>query len=237
MFVPMIHHWIGRDDMACVLREIAAVNPQAAEQAAVMLQRGDVDAVLDLPVTLDVVRGLGGRPAPLPLSILWYVPVRAALRERGESNVRFADFTATIPVAFHSMRSIREAQPGESGLEGWMRSITSLPRYSLVRAKRSAQLAAMALWWVGCYPERVQHLGGVGMLRAYVDFAAGAFADAAGTLCQRAPDAADIYRQVSARAALVSAALTEVKRDYLGAQAHDQSRRLDRFLTRLRPAT
>lgn len=234
MFVPMIHRWISRDDMACVLAEIAAVDPPAAERAAATLQAGDIDAVLDMPITLDVVRGMGGRPAPLPLSILWYVPVRAALRGRGESNVRFADFTATIPVAFHSMRSVREAQPGESGLEAWMRSITSLPRYSLVRAKRSAELAAIALWWVGCYPERVQHLGGVGMLRAYVDFAAGAFAEASRTLHRRAPDAADIYRHVSARATLVSTALSEVKRDYLGPHAHSHEARLDRFLGRLR---
>lgn len=231
----MIHQWIGRDDMASLLAEVAKVNRSAAERGSAALQQGDVDTVLDLPVTLDVVRGMGGAPAPLPLSILWYVPVRAAMRKRGESNIRLADFTATIPVLFHSMAIVRSMQRGEQGLAAWHRSIATLPSHTVVRAERSAQLAAVALWWAGCFPETVERRGGSGMLRAYVDFASTAFAESARILRRSAPEAADVYRQASGRVALVRQAMADVKSEYLDADAHTRSARLGRFLSRLQP--
>src|SRR5205823_5311933 len=78
-----------------------------ARAAAEAVEAGAVDAVLDSPAALEAVRGQGGAPAAVPLSILWYVPVRAALRARGVSDVELADYAATLPVVFATWRGGR----------------------------------------------------------------------------------------------------------------------------------
>ena len=81
MILPTVHRSLQRGDLARLVAEIARGAPDAAGPAVEALETGDVDALLDQSAALDAVRGFGGAPAPLPLTLLWYVPVRAALRE------------------------------------------------------------------------------------------------------------------------------------------------------------
>src|SRR6266516_2235735 len=98
MITPLIHRVLTREDLARLVAEIGRLDRAEA---------GAVDAVLDSPVALDAVRGQGGAPAAVPLPILWYVPVRAALRARGVSDVELADYAATLPVVFTTWRAVR----------------------------------------------------------------------------------------------------------------------------------
>src|SRR2546422_9550714 len=82
------------------------------------LQAGAVDTVLDSPVALEAVRGRGGAPAPLPLTLLWYIPIRAELRVRGVTDVEVADYTATVPGRFAPPRPGRVGARGENGGAG-----------------------------------------------------------------------------------------------------------------------
>ena len=98
MIIPMIHRWLRRNDLALLVAEIAEADADAAQRAITALDAGNVDAVLDSPTALAVVRGRGGAPAALSLPLLWYIPVRATLRELGVPDIDIADFTATLPV-------------------------------------------------------------------------------------------------------------------------------------------
>src|ERR1044072_8231658 len=66
-------------------------------------------------------RGGGGAPsAPLPLPLLWYIPIRAQLRHRGVSDILLADYAATLPVVFAASQSQRAIAQGVNGMEeGW----------------------------------------------------------------------------------------------------------------------
>lgn len=233
MVVPMIHRLIRRDDLARLVTEIAHTNPQAAYRAARAMEAGQVDRLLDLPIALEAVRGRGGTPAPLPLTLLWYVPVRATLRQLGEDDITIADYTATLPVAFVSTSSFRHVAHGDPAITAWTQSIEELPASTVVQGERAAYCGALALWWVGCFPERIEKRGGSGMLRAYVDFAASALRRASTLLYKHAPETATLYAQASERASTLTDALSAVRRDYLGTQAHTSDGRLSRFLSRL----
>ena len=100
MIAPLIHRVLTREDLARLVAEIGRLDRAEARAAAEAVEAGAVDAVLDSPAALEAVRGQGGAPAAVPLSILWYVPVRAALRARGVSDVELADYAATLPVVF-----------------------------------------------------------------------------------------------------------------------------------------
>src|SRR6266704_2365018 len=109
MITPLIHRVLTREDLARLVAEIGRLDRAEARAAAQAVEAGAVDAVLDSPVALDAVRGQGGAPAAVPLPILWYVPVRAALRARGVSDVELADYAATLPVVFTTWRGARRA--------------------------------------------------------------------------------------------------------------------------------
>lgn len=234
MIVPLIHRLLRRDDLARLIAAIGRIDTEAASRGSRALDRGAIDDILDSPQALDAVCGNGGTPAPLPLTLLWYVPVRASLREQGELDIPLADYAATLPVVFASARQLFAAGRQDSGLVPWTRSVTSLPRGTVIRAERAAFVASVALWWAGCFPERVRHLGGSGMVRAYVDFAAWALEDAAASLHRRSPDTARVYGHAARRTRLVRDALGECRAHYLAPHAHSASNRLERFLERLR---
>ncbi len=230
MITPLIHRALTREDLARLVAEIGRVNQAEARAAEEAIQAGEVDAVLDSPVALDAVRGRGGAPAAVPLSLLWYVPVRATLCARGVSDVELADYAATLPVVFATWRAVRTVAHGETGIDVWWRYVASLPDGTTAQAEGAADVAALALWWAGCFPEWVsRRAAGRGMLRAYVTFAAQALELAARILGPIGP----LYGRAAAQAEALQAALTEARRDYLGRDVHSARSRLERFLSRL----
>src|SRR5436189_2856936 len=237
MIMPLIHRVLTREDLARLVAEIGRVDQSEARAAEEAIQAGDVDAVLDSPAALEAVRGRGGAPAPVPLTILWYVPVRAALRARGVSDVELADYAATVPVVFATWRAVRAVARGETGINVWWRYVASLPDGSVAQAEGAADVAALALWWAGCFPEWVtRRAAGRGMVRAYVTFAAQALALAARILAPRGP-VASLCARAADEAEALHAALAEARRDYLGRDIHSAERRLERFLARLGPGS
>ncbi len=235
MIVPIIHQMLRRDDLARLVAEIAVSDPRSAKDAAKRLEAGQIDALLDLPISLKAVRGRAGVPGALPLPLLWYVPIRALLRDQGVEDITIADFTATIPVSFVSSRSARRFGLGDPAITSWAASIGSLPHGTIVRAERAAYCAALALWWAGCFPERVESHGGRGMLRAYVDFAAGAFEQASQVLDGLEPATAKVYQEAAQKATVIYATLDRARRDYLGNRVHTPRERIRRFLKRMGP--
>jgi len=156
--------------------------------------------------------------------------VRAALRARGVSDVELADYTATLPVVFATWRAVRTVAHGENGIDVWWRYVSSLPDGTTAQAEGAADVAALALWWAGCFPEWVsRRMGGQGMLRAYVTFAAQALALAARIYGPNGP----LYGRAAHQAEALHAALIEARRDYLGRDVHSTQSRLERFLGRL----
>jgi hypothetical protein len=238
MIAPMIHKMLRREDLKRLVDEIAITDPQEAYPAERKLEAGKVDALLDSEVALQAVRGRGGAPGSLPLTLLWYVPVRAALRQRGERNIELADYTASLPVAFLSARAGNRLAGGDSTLAAWTSAIHALPRATVAQGERAAYCGALALWWTGVFPERVSRRAqGGGMIRAYVDFAAGALDLAARTLWKIAPKPAALYAAAAERTSILRDALHDVGRDYLGRDAHTPEGRLQRYLERLTPDT
>jgi hypothetical protein len=230
MITPLIHRKLTREDLAQLVAEIGRLDHAEARAAEEAIQAGAVDTVLDSPVALEAVRGRGGVPAAVPLSILWYVPVRAALRARGVTDIELADYAATLPVVFATWRAVRTVARGETGIGVWWRYVTSLPDGTTAQAEGAADVAALALWWAGCFPEWVsRRMAGRGMLRAYVTFAAQALALAARVLTPVAP----LYARAAGEAEALQAALAEARRDYLGRDVHSTHSRLERFLGRL----
>ncbi len=229
MITPLIHRALTREDLAQLVAEIGRLDQAEARAAEEAIQAGAVDSVLDSPVALDAVRGRGGAPAAVPLSILWYVPVRAALRARGVTDVELADYAATLPVVFATWRSVRTVARGENGIDVWWRYVASLPDGTTAQAEGAADVAALALWWAGCFPEWVsRRMAGRGMLRAYVTFAAQAL-----TLAARLTPFTPLWARAAGETEALQAALAEARRDYLGRDVHSAHSRLERFLGRL----
>jgi hypothetical protein len=230
MIRPLIHRALTREDLGRLVAEIGRLNKAEARAAEEAIQAGEVDTVLDSPVALDAVRGRGGAPAAVPLSLLWYVPVRALLCARGVSDVELADYAATLPVVFATWRAVRTVARGETGIDVWWRYVASLPDGTTAQAEGAADVAALALWWAGCFPEWVcRRMAGRGMLRAYVTFAAQALALAARILGPNGP----LYERAAGQVEALHAALAEARRDYLGRDVHAPERRLERYLDRL----
>src|SRR5881296_1087764 len=233
MITPLIHRVLTRDDLARLVAEIGRLDRAEARAAAEAVEAGAVDAVLDSPAALEAVRGQGGAPAAVPLSILWYVPVRAALRARGVADVELADYAATLPVVFATWRAVRTVARGETGLGVWSRYVSSLPDGTVAQAEGAADVAALALWWAGVFPERVtRRAAGEGTLRAYVTFATQALTLAARILGPSEP-LSPFWTRAADQAEAVQRALAEARRDYLGRDVHSPESRLQRFLGRL----
>ena len=233
MIQPMVHQSLGRDDMARLVSAIHCGNPHAAETAARALEDGRVDLVLDAPEALDAVRGYGGAPAPLPHTLLWYIPIRAALRDSGEHDILLADFAASIPLAFLQSRATDLVHRGDQTLAAWWRAVAVSPAKSRARAERAAQCGALALWWAGCFPQHVVRGGGPGMIRAYLTFSTTMLVQASYLVCGRLPRLAAIYQHAAHRVGLIHQALRGTAVDYLGSDAHSPAGRLSRYLTRL----
>lgn len=235
MITPIIHRVLTREDLTRLVAEIGRVDEAEARSAEEAVQAGEVDAVLDSPAALEVVRGRGGAPAAVPLTILWYVPVRAALRARGVTDVELADYAATVPVVFATWRAVRSVARGETGIGRWWRYVASLPDGTVAQAEGAADVAVLALWWAGCFPEWVtRRAAGRGMLRAYVTFAAQALTLAARIMAPRGP-MASLCARAADEAEALHAALAEARHDYLGRDTHSAASRLERFLSRLGP--
>ena len=230
MIAPLIHRVLTREDLARLVAEIGRLDQAEARAAEERVQAGEVDAVLDSPLALEAVRGRGGAPAAVPLPLLWYIPVRAALRARGVADVELADYAATLPVVFATWRAVRTVARGETGIGLWWHYVTSLPDGTVAQAEGAADVAALALWWAGCFPEWVmRRAAGRGMVRAYVTFAAQALALAARILGPHGP----FYARAADSTEAVHAALADARRDYLGRDVHSADSRLERFLGRL----
>ena len=75
----------------------------------------------------------------------------------------------------------------------------------------------------------MRRAAGRGMLRAYVTFAAQAFAVAARIFGPNGP----LWARAAGQAEALHAALAEARRDYLGRDVHSTHSRLERFLGRL----
>src|SRR5438309_126816 len=83
MITPLIHRVLKREDLARLVAEIGRLDQGEARVAEEAVRAGEVDAVLDSAAALDAVRGRGCAPAAVPLTLLWYVPVRGAPPARG----------------------------------------------------------------------------------------------------------------------------------------------------------
>src|SRR5260370_14654082 len=153
MITPLIRRVLKREALARLVAEIGAVDAAEARAAEQAVQAGDVDAVLDSPAAVEAVRGRGGAPAAVPLTILWYVPVRAALRARGVPDVELADYAATMPLVFATWQAVRTLARGEPGLGVWWRYVASLPHGTVAHAEGAADVAALALWWAGRFSQ------------------------------------------------------------------------------------
>jgi hypothetical protein len=250
MIQPTVHRSLRREDLACLVAAIHRGNAKAGRSAARALDAGAVHEVLDAPEALEAVRGYGGAPAPVPLTLLWYVPVRAALRARGENDVPLADFTASIPLAFLRTTATELAQAGERGIVAWWRAVVGLPAGSRVRAERACRCGALALWWSGCFPQHVerrggalwwsgcfpQHVerrGGKGMIRAYLGFGATMLWETAHLVEGHSSALSALYRRAAERIELLRESLQAAAVDYLWPDAHTPEGRLNRYLERM----
>ena len=234
MIRPIIHRQLTRSDLACLVDEIARMDVAEGREADQALQAGAIDTVLDSPAALEAVLGHGGAPAALPLTLLWYVPVRAQLRLRGVTDILLADYAATLPVVFATTHSQRAIAQGVAGMSEWWRYVAALPQGTLAQAEAAADSASLALWWAGCFPEWVERGGsGHGMVRAYVTFAGRMLALAADLLETSAPQEASLCARAAEARTELHAALTEARVDYIGEETHSSESRLNRFLRRL----
>src|SRR2546423_12180294 len=128
MIRPIIHRQLTRGDLACLVDEIARMDVSEGREADEALQAGAVDTVLDSPAALEAVLGRGGAPAPLPLTLLWYIPIRAQLRARGVTDIVVADYAATLPVVFATSHTHSAIAHGEDGMADLWRLLAALPR-------------------------------------------------------------------------------------------------------------
>ena len=143
MIRPIIHRQLTRGDLACLVDEIARMDVNEGREADQALQAGAVDAVLDSPAALEAVLGRGGAPAPLPLTLLWYIPIRAQLRFRGVTDILLADYAATLPVAFataHSHSAIARTGPA------WRRGGSSSPHCRRAPSRRRKPRRTRRAW-------------------------------------------------------------------------------------------
>lgn len=234
MIRPLIHRQLTRGDLACLVDEIARMDVSEGREADEALQAGAVDTVLDSPAALEAVLGRGGAPAPLPLTLLWYIPIRAELRTRGVTDILLADYAATLPVVFATSRSQQAIAKGENGMAEWWRYVAALPQGTVAQAEAAADAAAVALWWAGCFPEWVERGGaGQGTVRAYVTFAGRMLALAADLLEASAPEEASLCARAAEARIELHAALIEARVEYIGDDPHSSENRLNRFLRRL----
>jgi hypothetical protein len=233
MIAPTVHRQLRRADVQELISAIGRTDQRAAGEAAAALERGDVDTVLDTPAAAEAVRGHGGAPAPVSLLLLWYVPVRAELLARHESNIPVADFTASVPLFFTRARR-RSAQFTNTYLTDWVRTVESLPRGTTGRAEAASRCAARALWWAGCFPTHLEERYGAGARKAFLTLAASMLREASRIIGSKAPDLAELYARVAGEVDLLGDALHTVAVGYLGKDAHSARGRLDRYLARLR---
>ncbi|HLZ45234.1 MAG TPA: hypothetical protein VKQ05_06110 [Gemmatimonadales bacterium] len=234
MIRPIIHRQLTRGDLARLVDEIARMDVAQGRAADEALQAGAVDTVLDSPAALEAVLGRGGAPAPLPLTLLWYVPIRAQLRVRGVTDILLADYAATLPVVFATARPQTAVAQSENGMADWWRFVAALPQGTVAQAEAAADAAALALWWAGCFPEWVERGGtGAGTVRAYVTFAGRMLALAADLLEACAPEEAALCGRAAEARTELHAALAEARVDYIGDDPHSSESRLNRFLKRL----
>lgn len=233
MIRPIIHRQLTRGDLACLVEEIARMDVSEGREANEALQAGAVDTVLDSPAALEAVLGRGGAPAPLPLTLLWYIPVRAQLRARGVTDIVLADYAATLPVVFASSQPQAAIARAENGMAEWWRYVAALPQGTVAQAEAAADAAALALWWAGCFPEFVERGGSGGMVRAYVTFAGRMLALAADLLEASAPEEAALCIRAAEARTELHAALAEARVEYIGDDPHSSESRLNRFLRRL----
>jgi hypothetical protein len=233
MIQPTVHRSLRREDLTRLVAAIHRGDAQAGRSAARALEAGAVHELLDAREALDAVRGYGGAPAALPLTLLWYVPVRAELRARGEQDIPLADFTASIPLAFLRTTATEVGRTGERGIVAWWRAVVGLPAGSRVRAERASRCGALALWWSGCFPQHVERRGGRGMIRAYLDFGATMLSETAHLVEGYSVTLSTLYRRAAERIELLRDSLQAASADYLGPDAHTTQGRLERYLRRL----
>src|SRR5260370_19418000 len=93
-----------------------------------------------------------------------------------------------MPVGFATWQAVRTGARGEPGIGVWWRYVASLPDGTVAQAEGAADVAALALWWAGCFPEWVmRRAAGRGLIRAYVTFAGQALVLAAPLLALPRP--------------------------------------------------
>ena len=236
MITPMIHRVLSRNDLAQLVAHIAQLDAVEGRSAGQALEAGRIDEILDSPAALDAVRGNGGVPAALSLALLWYIPIRAALRERGVTDVELADYAATLPVSFISSSATGHVAKGSNGIALWWDSISALPPGTVAQGERAAEVGALALWWAGLFPEWVtRRNGGRGVLRAYATFAGQALLLASQVMSRGAPHTASLFARAADHTAVLREALNDSRRGYLGRGVHTKEHRLERFLSHLRP--
>src|SRR5256714_1369896 len=152
MIRPIIHRQLSRGDLARLVDEIARMDVSEGREADEALHAGAVDTVLDSPAALEAVLGRGGAPAPLPLTLLWYIPIRAQLRLRGVTDIVLADYAATLPVVFATSHSRTAIAQGEDGMSEWWRYVAALPRGTVAQAEAAADAAGVGMWGGGGVP-------------------------------------------------------------------------------------
>jgi hypothetical protein len=235
MRVPEIHRHLTRDDLAILTGEISRLDRSEGRKAREAVNRGDIDTVLDSDAALQAVLGRGGPPGAISLPVMWYVPIRAELKKAGEKSIALADYVAGIPVLFSSPDSAALVTKTEPMLHTWLEGVERLPSNTVAQAERAVEVAALAIWWSGCFPERVT--GKVSedsdALRAYHDLASQMFNLVGRIMSVKIPTVAAFYLGIAARTTVIGTALACVSKNFLGPAAHSPNERLNRFLGRL----
>lgn len=211
MIVASVRQSLTWDDLVRLVEGIGRSDATAGREAAAALDAGDVDRVLDSDGALSAVRAAPSLPPALPFSLLWYVPLRVELRARGEYDAELADYGASVCVALLRTRAARVAGRLEPGIADWTHAIDALPDDSVARGELASDCGALALWWAGVFPERLERTGD-GALRAYVTFAARALDLAAMLLRDYRPGVSALYQRAAAIAPDLREALASARR-------------------------
>src|SRR5260370_1234723 len=100
-----------------------------------------------------------------------------------------------MPVGFATWQAVRTGARGEPGIGVWWRYVASLPDGTVAQAEGAADVAALALWWAGCFPEWVmRRAAGRGVIRSSDTFAGQALRPAARLLALPGPGASPFPR-------------------------------------------
>jgi hypothetical protein len=157
MILADTRHNLTRNDAQLALRLIARGSDAELAQAEGTLREQGIDALLDDPrLVSSLLRHPQAAHASLPL--FFYVLVRHALREVGESDRGVADYAAAILIHFSAKQRARQVAEHDDQLYDTLSDL--LADVDVGDANRSflvrAHLGNYALWLSGVFPDFIE---------------------------------------------------------------------------------